>query len=263
MKNILLLVHDDLGQEARLQAALDLTRALEGHLHCVDVTMVPVIALDDYEGTGSALLFDEERRRESDNKAALASRLANEDVAWDWIDVTASLTDGAIDAAALADIIVLNGGIECYPLTRDIVSQIVMRARKPVFAIPQTLDHLSLGRALVAWDGHDSCAATMRACAPLLALADDVEIFMVRDGAGQAAPEDAAEYLSRHGIHASIRVVDGGPYTPDALIEEECARWRPDYVVMGAYGRGRLAETFGGVTKRMLGKTRLPILLGH
>ena len=27
MKNVLLLVHDDQGQEARLQAALDLTRA--------------------------------------------------------------------------------------------------------------------------------------------------------------------------------------------------------------------------------------------
>ena len=29
MKNILLLIHDDPGQEARLQAALDITRAVE------------------------------------------------------------------------------------------------------------------------------------------------------------------------------------------------------------------------------------------
>lgn len=41
MKNILLLVHDDDGQEVRLQAALDLVRALDGHLTCVDVTPRP------------------------------------------------------------------------------------------------------------------------------------------------------------------------------------------------------------------------------
>ena len=41
MKNILLLVHDDPGQEARVQAALDLTRALDGHLTCLDVAAMP------------------------------------------------------------------------------------------------------------------------------------------------------------------------------------------------------------------------------
>jgi hypothetical protein len=39
MRNILLLVHDDDGQQSRLHAALDLTRAVEGHLRCLDVTL--------------------------------------------------------------------------------------------------------------------------------------------------------------------------------------------------------------------------------
>ena len=38
MKNVMVLVHDDDGQTARLQTALNLARALEGHLSCVDVT---------------------------------------------------------------------------------------------------------------------------------------------------------------------------------------------------------------------------------
>lgn len=46
MKTLLLLVHDDAGQEARLQAALDLTRALDGHLTCVDIAPIPVFAGD-------------------------------------------------------------------------------------------------------------------------------------------------------------------------------------------------------------------------
>jgi nucleotide-binding universal stress UspA family protein len=47
MKNFLLLIHDDAGQEARLQAELDITRALGGHLKCVDVPPLTVIAKVD------------------------------------------------------------------------------------------------------------------------------------------------------------------------------------------------------------------------
>jgi hypothetical protein len=39
MKNVLLLVHDDPGQEARVQAALDVVRAIEGHLICLGVAV--------------------------------------------------------------------------------------------------------------------------------------------------------------------------------------------------------------------------------
>jgi hypothetical protein len=50
MKNVLLLVHDDAGQEARLQAALGIVRAVEGHLTCLDVIIYPMISAD-YEAS--------------------------------------------------------------------------------------------------------------------------------------------------------------------------------------------------------------------
>jgi nucleotide-binding universal stress UspA family protein len=103
----------------------------------------------------------------------------------------------------------------------------------------------------------------MRACVPLLTLATDVEIFMVRDGAHRAEPTEAAEYLARHGIHAQIREIQDDRHAPDVLILEHCDSWKPDYVLMGAYGRGRLMETFGGVTRRMLARSPIPLVLGH
>ena len=265
MKNILLLVHDDEGQEARLQAALDLTRALDGHLSCIDMTVMPVIVGDYYAGGDTAILLGEEREREGKNKAAIEARLAHEDVSWDWTAYTGTLADGVLQAAALADLIVLNRKLEDfpYPDMHDVASRILMHARKPIVAVPQTLERFALSRALVAWDGGSSCAATLRASVPLLALADEVEIFMARDGAEKTEPSEAAEYLSRHGIHASVRIVDDGLHAPDQLIADECARWHADYVVMGAYGHGRLMETFGGVTKRMLAKSKLPLVLCH
>jgi len=265
MKNVLLLVHDDEGQEARLQAALDLTRALDGHLSCVDVVVLPTATANLYDDGGASVLLQAECAREDGNKAALMARLAHEDVAWDWVDVTSTLADAVIDAATLADVIVLNRKLDAfpYPDMRDIASRILIHAHRPVVAVPDSLDRFAFDRALIAWDGQESAAATMRACVPLLALASEVEIFTARQGGDRSDPTEAAEYLSRHGIHGSVRIVEAGLDDPDKLIADECARWRADYVVMGAYSHGRLMEAFGGVTKRMLAKSAVPLVLGH
>lgn len=265
MKNVLLLVHDDAGQEARLQAALDLTRALNGHLRCIDVAALPMIVGDYYSGAAEAMLIADERERESVNKKTVTARLEHEDVAWDWADRTGGLAESIIDAAALADVIVINRKLDAfpYPDMRDIASRILTHARKPVLAVPDSLERLALDRALIAWDGQASAAATMRACVPILSLAREVEIYMARDGGERTEPTEAAEYLSRHNIHATVRIIDDGLHAADTLIAEEAVRWRADYVLMGAYSHGRLMESFGGVTKRMLDKSKLPLLLGH
>eukprot|EP01037_Dinobryon_pediforme_P037902 gene37902-45620_t len=99
MKTVLLLVHDDTGQESRLQAALDLTRALDGHLSCLDVA-VPATVDGDYYGIAAVALLEDERTREAENKTALVARLEREDVRWDWTDATGTLADAVIDAGA-------------------------------------------------------------------------------------------------------------------------------------------------------------------
>ncbi|WP_022684647.1 universal stress protein [Sphingobium bisphenolivorans] len=265
MKNVLLLVHDDEGQEARLQAALDLTRALGGHLQCIDVTPFPVIAGDLYAGFGETALMLDERDSEARNKARISARLGKEDVSWDWVDTTGEIASCLLKEAALADIVVLNRQLDSYPLPdmRTIASQILMHARVPVLAVPQDVKGFAMKRALLAWDGHPSCIATMRACTPLLALAEEVEVMTIKDGSIQAEPSDAARYLSRHNVNASIRVLNDRLHPVDAIIEEEASQWKADYVIMGAFGRGRIMETFGGVTRRLLTRGKLPLVLGH
>lgn len=264
MKTVLLLVHDDTGQESRLQAALDLTRALDGHLSCLDVA-IPATVNGDYYGIAAVALLDDERTREAANKTELAARLAREDIRWDWTDATGTLADAVVDAAALADLIVLSRTLsdDRDPDMRDVASRVLMHAHIPIVAVPETLKRFAFDRALVAWDGQASAAAALRACVPLLALASAVEIFMAHDGGERIEAADAAEYLSRHGIHASVRTIDDGLTPPDRLIEAECARFNADYIVMGGYTHGRLLETFGGVTKRMLGGCAVPLVLSH
>lgn len=266
MKNILLLIHDDDGQSARLHTALDLTRALGGHLSCIDVTPTPVYGGNTYAGLGDAILLSDERESEAKNKERVMHRLSGEDIAWSWKDVTGDLADCILAAAALTDLIVLNRALDDHPLPdmRRIASRVLMHAHKPIVAVPETADGFNAkGRVLIAWDGQESVAATMRACVPLLQLASDVEIFMARDGAEKTDPNDAAAYLSRHNIHASVKIIDDGLTGADILIQNAASHWRADYILMGAYSHGRLMEAFGGVTKRLLAKSKFPLVIGH
>jgi len=264
MKNILLLVHDDHGQEARLQAALDITRAVEGHLTCIDVTPYPVIAGDTL-GFGETVVLLDESESEAKNKSVISDRLSREDVSWSWIDTQAEIANAVLDATDLADLIILNCALDGFPMPdmRDITSRIVARVSAPVLAVPEGLERFELDRALIAWDGRPSSAAALRAAVPLLAFAKEVEIFTAHGPDNQTGPEAAAAYLSRHGIKASIRTTDIGKFHADFLIADEAKMFRADYIVMGAYGRGRLRETFGGTTKNLLTKSMHPLLMCH
>ena len=122
-------------------------------------------------------------------------------------------------------------------------------------------ERFATGRVLVAWDGRPSGAAALRAAVPLLKLASAVEIFMVDEGRGRIDPDMAAAYLQRHQVAASINIVACDSCEVEDLILDECTRFRADYVVMGAYTHGRAAELIGGVTRRMLSNSNLPLFL--
>lgn len=266
MKNILLLVHDDAGQEARLQAALDLTRALEGHLTCIDVIEPPVV-VGDLGGTGSAMLFAENREVQAENRKKIETHLAKEDVQWNWAEAVGNIADCVTAASGLSDLIVLNRQLDkgAQPDMRAIVGEIALKARTPIVAVSDEARGFNAnGAALIAWNGSEPAMATLRACVPLLKLASRVRLLVVDDGAIITPAEDAAVYLSRHGITADIAVVADGLRAPDAIIADECGKWHADYCVIGAYSRSRLIQTlFGGVTRRLLASSRIPLVLGH
>lgn len=106
MKNVLLLVHQDSGQKARLQAALDLTCALSGHLTCLDITPFPLV-FDQGMSMAPPVVIDE-ADQEAENKSRLQRRLEAEDVCWSWKDVRDDFVPGVLEAANAADVIVLN-----------------------------------------------------------------------------------------------------------------------------------------------------------
>ena len=267
MKNILLLIHDDAGEESRFQAALNLARALSGHVTCLDIVEIPALIGTEYltADAGVALLEDD-LGRETENRSRIKARLAVEDITWDWKNATGDIARLLEAETGLSDVIVLNTEfVERESINmRTIVSDLVMRAGKPILAVPQETRSLDVGgHVLIAWNGVPAISETVRAVTPLLALAEGVTIVEIGKTGGQSA-EEAAAYLSRHGIHARIdRSVPLVSTVSDALLAV-CRDRLPAYCVIGAYGHSRLRERLiGGVTRRMLADSPVPLLLAH
>ena len=267
MKNVLVLIHDDAGQEARLQAALDVTRALDGHLTCLDVVQMPVIAGDYFSASGYAVMLEDSEAREDKNRARLQQRLAHEDVAWDMSRSSGDIADCIDASTALADIVVVNTRLEDVtgPQMLGIVSMIVLQSHRPVMAVPQDWKRLdTAGTVLVAWDGSLPAMAALSGAIPLLKAAGTVRLVHAGDKPCMESLEEAAIYLSRHGIHPEIEELAGNDGRPDDLIVAEARKRKAAYVVMGAYGHSHLREAmFGGVTHRMLERAEIPLFLAH
>ncbi|MFA6117942.1 MAG: universal stress protein [Sphingomonas sp.] len=267
MKNILLLVHDDAGQEARIQAALDIGRAVEGHVTCLDVAILPALVGADYVGdAGFGMLLAEERNREAANRATLEARLAREDVPWDWIDATGQIAGCLKGASALADLIVVNRQLDEFPIPdmRTAAGELVVQSGKPILAVPDSLKRMDLETAMVAWDGSATSAAALRAAVPLLKLASRVEIVEIEDDSVRAPVEDAAAYLSRHDIHAMVRRLPHSGRTTADVLADRIATGAFGYVVMGGFGHRRFLEAlFGGVTRAMLTRCPVPLFMAH
>ena len=77
-------------------------------------------------------------------------------------------------------------------------------------------------------------------------------------------PDEAAEYLSRHGIKTEIVEIPRGEAKISDTLFSAAQMRECSMMVMGAYGHSRLAEMLlGGVTRRSLTDPQLPIFLAH
>jgi nucleotide-binding universal stress UspA family protein len=267
MKTVLVLVHDDPGQEARLQAAIDIARSIGGHLTCLEVAGPPAQG-GRVRGDGGFALIEEEWKTHSIVRERSSLRLRNGEVSWSIRETEGSIVDCIQSAAGLSDLIVLSAMIEGgEPDMRAIATDVLIKTRKPVLIVPQHCRGIDLGgTAIVAWDGSDPVMASLTAAVPLLKLARTVRLIEIQ-GTSHGSVRAAATYLARHGIEAEVDLV---AVFKDAVndigkvIEELSGQARAAYCVMGAYGHSPLREAlFGGVTRRMLTSSRIPLLLAH
>ena len=267
MKNILFVAHDDSGQEARLQCALDVVRAVGGHLNCLDVAISP-LPMTDFAGAvySQSAVIDEAIVVEQRNREVLERRLQVEGMPYTWFEATAAMTDAILDHALLNDLVVVNtpdGKRSLNPL--DVARQIVSRVGRPIMLVPPRQRSLDVfGTALVAWDGSPPAEVALRAAMPLLSLAERVVLLTIGDCDGLASCEDAAAYCRRSNARVEIETLPKGLDKTDEVLSSFASAHQVDWVLMGAYGHSQVRETvFGGMTEAMIAHTKLPLIIAR
>ena len=138
--------------------------------------------------------------------------------------------------------------------------RIVRASKLPVLMAPLRKRE-SLRRAMIAFDGGPSARRALERVTRLPAYRD-LEIEIVRVGGGadaQASLAEAQAVLSRVGINAATRLLDG---TPEEAILLHLKSSDADFLVIGAYGHSRIRSLMvGSTTTALLQKVQVPVLL--
>jgi len=273
-KSILLHVQDDSSLEERLETALSLARSCAAHLSCIHVTpMQAYVAFDNFGG-----MFVMKKAMEAiDEQAAklrerLEAKLSIEDVSWDFEEINGDVAAAIINRAALSDIVVAGR----HPRHQDFVGpsvgllgDLLYHCRSPIL-VPgddqPVLDPTTT--AVIAWDGSYEAANTIRASIDLLKIAQEVKIIQVAEEKPTPFPGTRMlEYLSRHGIHAELTVLQPpGGYADHKAIAASLVSQVPQggYLVLGGYSHSRAGEyVFGGVTRSLFNQCPITLVIGR
>ncbi|NCP11058.1 MAG: universal stress protein [Sphingomonadales bacterium] len=266
MKNVLVTVHDDQGQESRLQCAFDAVRALDGHLYCLDVFDFPIVVAEEYSGFSSGIMFVEETEQRSANRQKVVKRLAIEGLPFDWIEDNGDFAASIERSSGLIDLIVVN----TTPFERagsdlHLPARLAREQDIPLLAVPASaMSFDPRGPALVAWDGSRSANQALQAALPLLRMAATVTLLSVTEHGALADATAAAKYLSRHDIAADVRIIESPTLPVSTYLLDEIEMLGASLCVMGAYDHAPLRERlFGGTTERLLKHSQVPLLLAH
>jgi nucleotide-binding universal stress UspA family protein len=271
MKSILLHMNDDAEMQGRMQAALDLARAFDGHVTCLQAVSYEVFAPGDIYGSTIAAAIPAIKQAAEEFRARMEADLANEGVSWEWIFAYGMAEHRLLEYSALQDVVVVGprdiGMDEARP--SRLVGDLVLRGRTPVLVVPGDQKGFdATGPVLVGWNGASEAAIALRAALPLLEKASAVYLASVSEENERDRydfpPVSGAEYLSRHGIECEMVDIPRGEAPIGEALSSAAQMRKCTCMVMGAYGHSRLAELLlGGVTRQALTDPQLPILLAH
>jgi len=138
----------------------------------------------------------------------------------------------------------------------------------PILFVPRATSVTTLGRRIVvAWDSSRAAARTLNDALPLIGKSDRTTILNVDCGKHEqstAMLKRLTERLKRHCASADFAQLEAQPEAIADVLQVKALELGADLIVSGAFGHSRLKEhIFGGVTRDLLERTRLPLLMSH
>lgn len=269
-QNDILVVARGLGplpREARYAA--ELARAVGGYvsgLAVVDRADAPA-ANDGPEAPSPARGRAAAKRATLGERSAFRKLLREQSVAGgDWEVAHGPFGETVAFASHWHDVLVLRaGGAEAE------LGEILLRARSACLVLPR--DHDAPARldcVVVAYNGSRESIRALHAAIPLLRRARRVVLLRGRrrpsllSAMTEPPTFDVVGHLERRGIAVERMPLERPDQSSGEEIVEIAERLGADLLVMGAYGRHRLAErVLGGATLHALQHSRVPLLMRH
>lgn len=252
-----------------LDAAISCAERWSAHLNVTCISHASVAAeAFAYPEMGMAQAVMTHNIAEALDKAEtqVRAKLAAQDFGWSVTAVADTRPDMMRDmtrSERFSDLMILPSP-RTAPAAAQIISAVLNDMHLPILVAPEgTLEEPSFKTIMIAWDESDVALAAVRAALPLLAEADRIEIVAV-DPASENSGNDLAVMLDRKGIDADVTTVPlGGKAIADVMLDH-ARETGAELIVMGAYGHRRLRDVLlGGVTKQVLGKSPVPLLIAR
>jgi len=274
-----ILVHLD--RSARRSERLELAFALADRYdaHLVGLFALSAVRMPSYvrADTSATLIAAQNRQRaEEAREAEAAFRAAtarHRGVKTEW---RASNSDalGAVQLNARYSDLVIVGqrerdAEEDAGIAPEFIDEIVLSCGRPVLLIPYAGRFPDTGRrALVAWNASAEASRAIADALPLLARAESVNVVVFETGQvgdhGEEPGADAALYLARHGVKATVSRYGSPDVDIGSQILSRAADMSADLIVMGAYGHSRMRElVLGGATRTILQSMTAPVLMSR
>jgi nucleotide-binding universal stress UspA family protein len=181
--------------------------------------------------------------------------------------------DAAVAHGRCADLFVMGQSDSDDPesvFVDELIATTILSTARPTLIVPHIGTRATLGKdVLVAWDGGREAGRAIADALPFLERAKRVTVITINPESGGHAADNPAvsrltAYLRAHGVAA---VVDRDSVSDISIGERLLSRASDlgsDLIVMGAYAHARLRElVLGGVTRTMLGKMTVPVLMSH
>ncbi|MBX5198527.1 universal stress protein [Rhizobium sp. NZLR10] len=156
--------------------------------------------------------------------------------------------------------------VEACELTRQLSATLLFGSGRPLLLFPTSSVCARVDTVAIAWDG-SAAAARAISCAHLfMERAMKLQVISITDDKqiDEANRSLLIASLRHSGFEVEDVPVQAGGESAAAAIQTAALERKADILVAGGFGHSRLREfILGGVTRELLGKSELPVLLAH
>ena len=273
IKNILLHMANDDAHMVRFETAVLLAKLHGAHLEIAYLTS-PAGMPAAIQGRGASAAYIAEATAIAREKAQaveveIIERCKAEGIRWNWEVLDGDHNELLAAHSYYADLIVVSedhgwvyeGHVGIYG-----IDELVAQSACATLVLPVEWEAQPVGRrVLIAWKDVREAAHAVRDAMPLIENADTVFVLTTdKPHSRFESGADLATYLRRHDIKARQEsdVMERGDVAKMILSHAEDLK--ADLIVLGAYSRPRWREALlGGVTRDMLNKCPIPIVMSH